>query len=375
MEQFYKKARVPLRMASSTGSQAVMCKGCEITNSDVELSSNMFGILDNTGDVKISDTHSEIGGDFSGIYSYGKVSITNGDTYIDAGTYGICADDSIIVDWTTDKETRIYSKNYTCPSGKLVFSNCFGLLQNSAVATAQNADNQILCAAYLLHITSANAATYYEGHYDVQMSRALVASIVTIQIENNDTTLNFVPIAGGTYHYDILSSNTPVMITRNPDFANDTTSTYAMIYYNYNEQLWNVYPYNILKGSDVDTLTYGGDKYFRLMPVSGDIGWYPSNSNYSPFPSSAHRAWLPLTNEQVNTIDPESFILTTELYAKKTSVLFEGEEEEDATGIDNVIGDFNSDVDVWYDLNGRMLQGRPGHRGVYINQGKKVIVW
>jgi hypothetical protein len=198
---------------------------------------------------------------------------------------------------------------------------------------------------------------------------------VTIQIENNDTTLNFVPIAGGTYHYDILSSNTPVMITRNPDFANDTTSTYAMIYYNYNEQLWNVYPYNILKGSDVDTLTYGGDKYFRLMPVSGDIGWYPSNSNYSPFPSSAHRAWLPLTNEQVNTIDPESFILTTELYAKKTSVLFEGEEEEDATGIDNVIGDFNSDVDVWYDLNGRMLQGRPGHRGVYINQGKKVIVW
>jgi hypothetical protein len=323
--------------------------------------------------VKISDTHSEIGGDFSGIYSYGKVSITNGDTYIDAGTYGIYANDSIIIDWTTDKETRIYSKNYTCPSGKLVFSNCFGLLQNSAVATAQNADNQILRAAYLLQITSANAATYYEGHYDVQMSRALVASIVTIQIENNDTTLSFVPIAGGTYHSNILSSNTPVMITRNPDFANDTTSTYAMIYYNYNEQLWNVYPYNILKGSDVDTLTYGGDKYFRLMSAYGDIGWYPS-INFAPFPSPAHYAWLPLTNEQVMTIKGDSYFLTTELYAKKTSLLFEEEEYEEATGIDNATEESDSETNVWYDLNGRSLQGKPVHSGVYINQGKKVAV-
>ncbi len=123
MEQFYKKARVPLRMAYSTGSQAVMCKGCEITNSDVELSSNMFGILDNTGDVKISDTHSEIGGDFSGIYSYGKVSITNGDTYIDAGTYGICADDSIIVDWTTDKK-----QGYTARTTRVRVENLFSAI-------------------------------------------------------------------------------------------------------------------------------------------------------------------------------------------------------------------------------------------------------
>jgi hypothetical protein len=247
-------------------------------------------------------------------------------------------------------------------------------LQNSAVATAQNADNQILCAAYLLHITSANAATYYEGHYDVQMSRALVASIVTIQIENNDTTLNFVPIAGGTYHYDILSSNTPVMITRNPDFANDTTSTYAMIYYNYNEQLWNVYPDNILKGSDVDTLTYGGDKYFRLSISSGYIGWYSDNSNFSAFPITAHHAWLPLTNEQVNTIKQASFILTSELYAKKVSTFFESEDEEETTGIDNASENSDSEEDVWYDLNGRRLQGKPEHWGVYINQGKKVVV-
>lgn len=204
------------------------------------------------------------------------------------------------------------------------------------------------------------------------MSRALVASIVTIQIENNDTTLNFVPIAGGTYHSDILSSNTPVMITRNPDFANDTTSTYAMIYYNYNEQLWNVYQDNILKGSDVDTLTYGGDKYFRLWYDSGDIGWYPSNSNYSAFPITAHHAWLPLTNEQYNTIDFGSFILTTQLYAKKVSTFFESEDE--TTGIDNAIENSDSEADVWYDLNGRKLQGRPTHRGVYINQGKKVTV-
>jgi hypothetical protein len=30
--------------------------------------------------------------------------------------------------------------------------------------------------------------------------------------------------------------------------------------------------------------------------------------------------------------------------------------------------------DIWYDLNGRKLQGRPTKKGVYINNGRKVVI-
>ena len=42
------------------------------------------------------------------------------------------------------------------------------------------------------------------------------------------------------------------------------------------------------------------------------------------------------------------------------------------TGIDSVkVSAVNS---VWYDLNGRKLEGNPTKKGVYIQNGRKVIV-
>ena len=66
--------------------------------------------------------------------------------------------------------------------------------------------------------------------------------------------------------------------------------------------------------------------------------------------------------------------MTTELYAKKVSTFFESEEEDETTGIENAIENSDSESNVWYDLNGRRLLGRPAHRGVYINKGNKVTV-
>ena len=41
-------------------------------------------------------------------------------------------------------------------------------------------------------------------------------------------------------------------------------------------------------------------------------------------------------------------------------------------GISNV--EAVSDKDVWYDMNGRKLQGKPAMRGVYMKNGKKVVI-
>jgi hypothetical protein len=357
----------------------IYCRnGCDITNSDVTFRGGTFGINCSNGKINIIDTYGVYIGSIMGIYGQNGVHISNGDNDATGNVSGIYSNDSIIVEWTTDKGTSIYASSYQCPQDKLVFRNCFGLLSNSSIATIANAGGEILRAAYPFTISSANAATYYEGHYDMRMSRSLVASIVTVNIENNDTTLNFVPIAGGSYpnHSEILQCNTPVMITRNPYFANDTTSTYAMIYDFYHEQPLNAYPENLLKGSDVDTLTYGGDKYFRLSLVAGVIGWYPANNDYTPYISPAHRAWLPLTDEQVLTIQEESFQLTSDLYSKKTSNNLNFDCDENITGIENVTDIHKEERDNnWYDLNGRALKAKPTHRGVYVHKGKKIIFY
>ncbi len=42
--------------------------------------------------------------------------------------------------------------------------------------------------------------------------------------------------------------------------------------------------------------------------------------------------------------------------------------------LDTRTGEFDFDPDGWYDMNGRRLSGKPSQKGVYINNGKKVIV-
>ena len=47
---------------------------------------------------------------------------------------------------------------------------------------------------------------------------------------------------------------------------------------------------------------------------------------------------------------------------------------EGTTGINNVNDNLNDNDAAWYDLGGRRLQGKPAQKGVYIKNGKKVVV-
>jgi hypothetical protein len=53
------------------------------------------------------------------------------------------------------------------------------------------------------------------------------------------------------------------------------------------------------------------------------------------------------------------------------SSLFGG---EGTTGIIDVMKAAEPDGETWYDLNGRRLQSKPVRKGVYIKNGKKVVV-
>ena len=47
---------------------------------------------------------------------------------------------------------------------------------------------------------------------------------------------------------------------------------------------------------------------------------------------------------------------------------------EGTTGIDNVNPNVNDNEAAWYDLGGRKLNGKPAQKGVYIKNGKKVVI-
>jgi hypothetical protein len=51
--------------------------------------------------------------------------------------------------------------------------------------------------------------------------------------------------------------------------------------------------------------------------------------------------------------------------------------EDDATGIISIENGklkIENDADAWYSLDGRKLSGKPSVKGVYVNNGRKVII-
>ena len=42
--------------------------------------------------------------------------------------------------------------------------------------------------------------------------------------------------------------------------------------------------------------------------------------------------------------------------------------------LDTTTGDVTFDSDAWYDMSGRKLDGKPTTKGLYINNGRKVVI-
>ena len=56
------------------------------------------------------------------------------------------------------------------------------------------------------------------------------------------------------------------------------------------------------------------------------------------------------------------------------NIVMGGDLGEGTTGINNVNDNLNDNEATWYDLNGRKLNGKPAQKGIYIKNGKKIVV-
>ncbi|MBR3389352.1 MAG: glycoside hydrolase family 5 protein [Prevotella sp.] len=115
---------------------------------------------------------------------------------------------------------------------------------------------------------------------------------------------------------------------------------------------------NMLRGSDAAATTTGGDRYYMLsLNAASDptsVGFYYARANGAAFTNGAHKAYLALPTAQ----------------AKAFSYLF-----NETDGISTIPNDKAETANgIWYTIDGKRLNGQPTKKGVYIVDGKKVVI-
>ena len=115
---------------------------------------------------------------------------------------------------------------------------------------------------------------------------------------------------------------------------------------------------NMLRGSDEAATTTDGDRYYMLsLNAASDptsVGFYYARANGAAFTNGAHKAYLALPAAQ----------------AKAFSYLF-----NETDGISTIPNDKAETANgIWYTIDGKRLNGQPTKKGIYIVDGKKVVI-
>lgn len=121
-----------------------------------------------------------------------------------------------------------------------------------------------------------------------------------------------------------------------------------------------VTPYNwtnLLKGSDTETTTFGGDFYYKLKynQYGTDLGWYWDANSGTAFTSAAHEAWLALPASMAR--DRRYMPLAT---------------FDDPTGIEAIDSERVIIDEKIFNLSGQQLQKL--QKGINIINGRKVLI-
>ncbi len=307
------------------------------------------------------------------IYAQGNVNIIGGDvTAIGGGSFpgikaGYNGDKAITLGWTNPSD-RITANSFAC--GTLNVSDGQTLTTNSgATYSGTLTDNQIsaiggktLMPATTVTFAKEGYATAYYGDYDLVLPTGMKARIVT---DNNSGTLNYKTIADGSTANNTVPAATPVMLQVAATSANQTLGVA------FDEPQANaITDANYLHGSDTDTATDNDAcyavspatdaKYYKLSyNQSGeDIGWYWGTDNGQAFTSGAHKVWLMLPG----TVNAQSFFGLSDF------------EDSTPTGMKHETLNMEHGDSVWYTLDGRKLNAKPTQKGLYINNGKKVLL-
>ena len=189
-------------------------------------------------------------------------------------------------------------------------------------------------------------ATYYNGEYDVVLPAGMKAHVVT----DGSTNLTYAEVADGDTDGNVVPARTAVLLQVEPSTEAQTLPVYLAT-----PSVASYTGTNLLFGSDEDaTTTTGGEKYYKLTYSNNNdkFGWYWGAANGAAFTSPAHKAWLALPASSAPFLGLPGW--------------------EETTGIVPV--GFDSENGEWYTLQGMKVGKKPSTAGVYIHNGRKVLI-
>ena len=197
----------------------------------------------------------------------------------------------------------------------------------------------VLFQGYEVTVPSKEFVTYYKDeplYADTETSADAV--LYTISSVSDDQAVLSSAIT-------TAPSNTPLLIFNNSDQA----KTFLLIPADAEPNL-ALTVYGGFKGTLVDATINASDANTTNYALNGKQFVWVKNA----IAIGANKAWLSISNSNARTIN----------------LVFD---DGNATGIE-AIDNGQLTIDNWYDLNGRRLQGKPTKKGVYIQNGKKVVV-
>lgn len=197
--------------------------------------------------------------------------------------------------------------------------------------------------------------TYYHRGADATLPAGMKARIVTAK--GDGQALTYETIADGDGATNTVPAGTAVML----QVAENTDAQTLSI--DLTAKADNrTFASNLLHGSDTETTTTGDGLHYKLSyNTSGsDLGWYWGVDGGGAFTSAAHKAWLVLPS------------------TAGTRGFFGLPGDDETTGIKEVksegVKSEKSGVEGWFSLDGRRLNGRPSAKGLYIHNGRKVVI-
>ena len=203
----------------------------------------------------------------------------------------------------------------------------------------------------MINFAAEGYATYYNSARDVVLPEGMKAYVVNA----GGTSLTYAQIADGDdTDENFVPAGTAMLLEVDPADAGQISIYLAR------PSAAAYTGTNYLYGSDVATTTTatGNAKFYKLTYSNSNdnFGWYWGADEGAAFPSPAHKAWLAL---------PAS-----------TPAPFFGLPDDSNTtgiiGIDN--GQLTIDNGEWYTLQGLKIGKKPTTAGVYIHNGRKVVI-
>lgn len=217
---------------------------------------------------------------------------------------------------------------------------CFAKEGSNYVGEAALSNVFTLFQGYELEIPAGEYATYYMNEplsVDESTPEGQLYTISSVNLENATATATELSVA---------EANTPLLVKNNAD------ETKRILLVPSVETADEVTVAPEFKGTLVDKTFTDEDMH--------DADHYVCNGRAFVWVMDAgviapNRAWLEIEKEEVES-------------ARTLQIVF-----GDATGVNDVIGAEDGN-DGWYDLNGRKLRKAPAQKGVFIQNGNKVLV-